>query len=230
MSGQGSADSSWTSDSGTTADAPAGGNVIFPFPVQPVSAREQLRDAIVAALKAANLTVGAAPVSVDSPGDWPYPQAKLPAVCVRCATENSASLTKGNTDFTTTVEVDVRAAAYATTGEAAQSTIDSLWYQIKRAILFDFYVLQLVQNVTTVESTFEIKADGNVHLAGVVSRFRLETFETFDMGQPLQPLAARSVAPPVADLVEVTLDITRPGANPPNTPQPGDVGLTINLE
>lgn len=224
-----SSDASWQADGGTTGDAPAGGNVVFPFPLQAVTARKELRDAVIAALKRANLKIGNAAVTVDSPGNWPYPQDKLPAVCVRSAVDRKTSLTKGNTDFTTGVELDVRAACWATTAEAAQAAIDSLWYQVEQTILLDFYVLQLIQNVTTVESAFEIKADGQVQLAGAIGKFFFETFETFDPGQTPAAVMAPSVAPAIEPLTEITIDVTRPNANPPFTKQAGDVGLTITL-
>lgn len=216
---------------------------VFPFPLQAVTARRQLRKAVIAALKRAQLSVGTSAVSVDSPGDWPYQQAKLPAVCVRAPTDNKQSLTKGNTDYTTTVEVDVRAAVSATTAEAAQDAIELLWFQIEQAILQDFYVIELVQNVPSIESTFEIKADAQVHLAGAIGKFRFETFETFDVAQSAQidadgpwstdasstPEAPPSVASPLEPLTEITVDVTRQGSNPPYSEQPGDVGLIITL-
>ena len=192
--------------------------------MQPITARRQLRLAVVAALEAAEL--GA---TVDSPGDWPYQQEKLPAICVRAPTDNKQSVTKGNTDYTTTVEVDVRAAVSATTAEKAQDAIEQFWFLIERAILTDFYVLELVQNVSRIESAFEIKADGQVHIAGAISRFYFEAFETFDISQPPGALTPRSVAPPLVPLTEVSVDVTRQGSNPPYSEQPGDVGLIITL-
>lgn len=215
-------------DSGVTADAPGG--ALFPFPVQPITARRQLRLAVIAALKNANLTAGATAIrEIDSPGDWPYPEANLPAVCVRSTADGKSGLSRGTTNFTTVVEIDVRAAVAATTGEAAQDDLEALWNQIERAILLDFYVIQIVQKVQSIESAFELKADGQVHIAGAVSRFRFETFETFDISVPVGPLVAPSPTTPIGPLTEITVDVTKPGSNPPFSPQPGDVGLTIML-
>lgn len=217
-----------SADSGVTADAPSG--ALFPFPLQAVTARRQLRLAVVAALTNARLAAGTTPVAkVDSPGDWPYPQASLPAVCVRSPTDGKQGLSKGNTDFTTIVEIDVRAAVSATTAEAAQDALEALWYQIEQAILCDFYVIQLVQKVVSVETAVEIKADGQAHLAGAIARFRFETFETFDISVPVGPLVAPSPATPIGPLSEVTVDVTKPGSNPPFSPQPGDAGLIVML-
>lgn len=216
-----SVDGAWTADAGTSA--------VFPFPLQAVTARRQLRLAVVNALKNAALKVGGKAVSIDSPGDWPYPQERLPAACVRAPNDSKASTTKGNTDFRTTVEVDVRAAVGATTAEAAQDAIEALWYQIEQAVLLDFYVVQLVQNVPSIESDFEVKRDGQMHLAGARGRFRFETFETFDRTQTPAALAPPSVASPLEPLTEVTVDVTRAGSNPPYSSQPDDVGLTLTL-
>jgi hypothetical protein len=202
---------------------------VFPFPLQPITARRQLRQAVVAALGRANLVVGTTSASVDSPGDWPYPQQKLPAVCVRSSLETKAAVGKKAPDFTTTAELDVRAATFATTGEAAQDALEALWYQVEQAILTDFYVLQLVQSIPTIESAFEIKADAQGHIAGAIGRFRFETFETFDISQSTGGVIVPSVADPIVPLDTVTVDLTRQGSDPPFSPQPDDLGLTLNL-
>lgn len=218
-------------------------SAVFPFPPQPITARRQIRKAVIAALKRAALSVGAAAVSVDSPGDWPYPQAKLPVISVRSATDSKTGTSKGQDNFTTAVEVDVRAACAATTAEAAQDAIDLLWFGVEQAILLDFYLLSILQNVPSVESAFEIKAEGQIHFAGAIGRFRFETFETFDIGQSTDVAADQewtadsgappedppSIAEPIAPLTEVTIDVTRPGSTPPYSEQPGDVGLTITF-
>lgn len=196
----------------------------FPFPPQPVTARRQLRLAAVFALK--NAELGA---TVDSPGDWPYPQQNLPAVCVRTGSDSKSALTKKGVAFTTALELEVRAAVSGTTAEAAQDAIEQLWYQIEQAILLDFYVLQLVQTVSSIESTIEIKADGQVHLAGIIGRFRLETFETFDVSVPTGTVAAPSVAVPIVPLTTVSVDVTQQGSDPPFSAQAGDLGLTLTL-
>lgn len=221
-----SADGTWTADSGIPADSPA---AIFPFPVQPIAARRQLRQAVVAALKRANLAVGTAAVAVDSPGDFPYPQAKLPAICVRGTTDGKESLTKGNTEYTDTVEIHVGASVAATTGEAAQDAIEILWYQIEQALLCDYYLLEIIQNVSRIESAINISAEGQVHIGSAAGRFRFETFETFDISQSAGAVVAPSVASPLGSLTEVTVDVTKPGSNPPYSEQPGDVGLTLTL-
>jgi hypothetical protein len=197
--------------------------------MQPVTARQQLRQAVLDALEGVDLTVGTATASVDSPGDWPYPQAKLPAVCVRSATDTKVPINKGGTNFTTTVEVDVRAAVCATTGEAAQADLEALWYQVEQTILQDFYLLELTQNIASIESAWETKADGQSHFAGVIGRFRFETVESFDVSIQPGPVTARPVADPIVPLTNVTVDVTRPGSDPPYSAQPGDVGLTITL-
>lgn len=204
-------------------------SAVFPFPVQPVTARRQLRQAVIAALKNADLVSGTAAVSVDSPGDWPYPQEKLPAVCVRSATETKTSINRSNPNFTSVIELDVRAVLAATTAEAAQDAIEALWFLVERAILLDFYVLELVQQVLTVESAVDIEAKGQLHIAGAIGRFRFEVFETFDIAQPEGTLAAPSVADPIVPLTEVTVDITQATSDPPYSAQPGDHGLTITL-
>lgn len=207
----------------------AGPAAIFPYPIQAVTARQQIRVAVLEALQGAELTVGTANVTVDSPGVWPYPQGKLPAACVRSATESKTSFGRGSSNFTTTVEVDVRAAVCATTAEAAQDAIELLWYEIEQAIFQDFYILEITQNVASAESAMDIDAKGQLFIAGMIGRFRFETVDSFDVTVTPSPVMPRSVASEIVPLTEVTIDVTRPGSDPPYSAQQGDVGLTIAL-
>lgn len=219
---------SWTSDSDTQADA--SGPPPFPFPVQPMTARRQLRLAAVHALKEANLSVEQKTVTVDSPGNWPYPQQALPAVCVRAPGARKESLNKGNTDYTTSVTIEVRAAVTATTAEAAQDALEALELQIEEKILTDFYVLELVQNVTSIETAFDLDAKkSQVPVAGAVIRFEFETVEVFQVGQALGTLAPPAEAPPPTTLTEITVDVTQAGSVPPYSPATGDPGLALTL-
>ena len=218
----------WTSDSGTQADS--SGPPTFPFPVQPMTARRQLRLAVMHALQEAQLTVQQKPVTVDSPGNWPYPQQSLPAVCVRAPSGRKESNTKGNTNYTTSVTIDVRAAVTATTAEAAQDALEALELLLEQIILTDYYVLQIVQNVTGIETAFDLEAKQTQSpVAGVVIRFQFETSEVFQVGQSLGTLAPPSEGTPPTPLTEITVDLTQSGSTPPYSPAQGDIGLTLTL-
>lgn len=170
---------------------------------QPMSARRQFRLAIVAELR-----TKIPGVNVMSPGDWPTPPEKLPALLVNVPTEQKQSVNRGMAEFTTTCSIVVQGQVSATTGEAAQDAIEDLVYRTEEAILRGYWIVGMGQQFTTVQTEVECKADGNWHLAGFRMTFNAETFESFD---PTADTPAASQWPPadpvISPFTEVQLHV-----------------------
>lgn len=144
--------------------------------MQPMMARRLLRLAVVGELKA-KLD---ASVTVLSPGNWPTPQEKLPAVLVKVPTEQKQSLNKGMPEFTTTITLQVEGRLEGATPEDAQDAIEDLGYQVEEAILKGYWIGRVVQQFASVSTDVEINSESKTHIAGFRMVFACETFEGFD--------------------------------------------------
>lgn len=144
--------------------------------IQPMMARRLLRLAVVGVLKD-RLD---ASVFLASPGNWPTPGEKLPAVLVKVPSEQKQSINKGLPEFTTTLTLQVEGRLQADTPEAAQDAIEDLGYQVEEAILKGFWIRQIIQQFASVTTDIEINSDGKGHLAGFRMVISCETFEVFD--------------------------------------------------
>src|SRR4051794_22574658 len=98
--------------------------------VQPMLARRLLRLAVVGELQAKLQGV-----NVMSPGAWPTPPEKLPAVLVRVPREDKQSIQRGMPEFNTTCSIELLGQVQAATPEEAQDVIDDLAYQVEEAVL-----------------------------------------------------------------------------------------------
>lgn len=137
--------------------------------------RSGLRLAVLAALQAANV----AP-TIQSPGDWSLPPAKLPAVQVRPGTERKMPVSvNGETQFNSTATIEVKATVSGATGTEALLALEALDALVEGAVLKDIALRRIVQKFT-VESVAEIKSDGKVHFASTSTAFHLEFFDVFD--------------------------------------------------
>ena len=177
-------------------------------PQQPMLARRQLRLAALSAIQSIQSSAGI--LTVDSPGDWNTPPERMPAVLLRNGRERKDSVNKGMPEFNTTAAIEIEARIEAATATAAQDAIEALGYAIENAILLDYNVISMVQQVTSVDTETEITADGRRHLGGIRMVLSFEMFEAFD------PTAA----PPVATTWPVV-----PAATVPFT----SVGLHADL-
>jgi hypothetical protein len=153
---------------------------------QPFTARTQVRQAVAAALRSANL--GA---TIDSPGDRDTPPTKLPAILMRSAGDRKESLMRGPPEFTTTVSIEIEARVEAERPEDAQDLLEGLCYAIECAVLTNYALTVLIQQVSSVDTKLEITSDGRRHLGGAFMTFAFEVVEVFDplTQSPVQPVA-----------------------------------------
>lgn len=147
-------------------------------PMQPMSARRQLRLAVLGALNAMKTSAGIA--TIDSPGDWTTPPEKLPAVLMRSGRGHRESKMKGMVEFDSSVAIEIEARVEAASASAAQDAIEALSYAIENAILTDYNVIGMVQQVSSIDEEIEITAEGKHHLGGIKMVLSFELFEAFD--------------------------------------------------
>ncbi|QNK65758.1 hypothetical protein [Variovorax sp. PAMC26660] len=191
---------------------------------QPMSARRMLRLAVVALLRAE-----IPGTTIVSPGDWPTPPEKLPALLVNVPTETKQSINKGQPEFTTTASVVVQGQVTATTAEAVQDLIEDLAYRVENAILTGYWLNRMTQQFATVQTEVECTADGGRQLAGFRMTLSTETFESFDPTQASPPASTWPPAEPAIVPLEsmgIHLDTTSPfdaTGTYPNPPFPGAV-------
>ena len=172
----------------------------MPIPSQPMLARRQLRQAVVAAIQVIQASAGI--VDIDSPGDWSTAPNRLPAVLVRNGTERKESIQRGMAEFTTTVTVEIEARLNAVSAVAAQDAIEALGYRIENAVLQNYSVIGMVNQVSSIETQTEINADGRQHLAGIMMRLNFEMPEMYDPTAAPPALTAWPVVP--AQIVPLT--------------------------
>ncbi len=157
---------------------------------QPMLARRQLRLAVLAALeRIPNVTV-------DSPGDWATPPAKLPAILMRVGHEHKEALSRSMPEFTTLATIEIEARVEATTAAAAQDSIEALCYLIENTVLTDYSVIGMTQKVSSIDAISEITANGKMHLGGVKMAIGFEMMEAFDPTATPPPATAWPPSPP----------------------------------
>lgn len=187
---------------------------------QPMSARRQVRLAVVGELRSKIDGV----TTIVSPGDWPTPPEKLPALLVSVPTEQKASIRRGMPTFNTTVTVVVQGQVISATASAVQDAIEDLAFQVENAILNGFWIVRMVQQFTSVQTDVECTAEGGKHLAGFKMSIAAELFEAFDPTEVESPESPWPPADPtLSPLTEmqVHLDMAAPFdatgtyANPP---------------
>lgn len=149
---------------------------------QPMSARRQLRLAVVGELRAR--IEGA---TLASPGDWPTSQERLPALLVNVPTETKVSINRGMSEFTTTVSIVVQGQLAAGSAEAAQDDIEDLAYRVENAILQGYWIVRMVQQFSSVQTDVQCTAEGGRQLAGFRMTIAAEVFEDFDPTQDPSP-------------------------------------------
>ena len=211
----------------------------FQIPLQPMLGRRQLRLAVLGALNSASLAVNGVPVTIMSPGDWTVIPEELPAIIVRTANESKTSFNKGGAPrFVTTCVLEVKAIVEESTAEAAQDSIEALWYAVENAILQNYSVIAMLDQVAGIDSGLEISAEGSRHLAGIAGAFRCEFPETaYDITQdepeatqwpndppPPAPLDAVSVVADLTNVFDATGTYTDPSFPQAVTPAPRTQG------
>lgn len=138
--------------------------------------RSAIRKLVVAALQAA-----AAAPSIQSPGDWSVPPAKLPAILVRCGDDQKTSTgPNGETQFNTDFVIEIRGIVSASTAEAAQDALEDLGATIEDVILRNIGIREAAQDFPVIATATEIKADGRVHFGAVSIAMHFQIYEAFD--------------------------------------------------
>jgi hypothetical protein len=153
---------------------------------QPMLARRQFRLAVMMALQGLSVTLA-------SPGNWPTPGDKLPALLVNVPTENKVSSGRNVPEFTTTASLVIQGQVTGATPEAAQDSLDALCYLVENAVLTDYWVNNMIQQFVSIQTETEITSEGSHHLAGFRMTIGAEMFEAFD---PLLIAPAASAWPP----------------------------------
>lgn len=184
--------------------------------LQPMLARRQLRTAAVFYLRKL------ADITVQSPGNWPTPPEKMPALLVNTPTEQKSSINKGIAEFTTTCSLVVQGRVEASTPEAAQDAIEQLAYRVENALFEGYWLTRLVQQFSNVSTEQDVSSEGKNHLGGFRMTLSAEMYEVFD---PTVPAPDGSTWPPdetdavPLDGIDMHLDTAQPfdatGAYPP---------------
>lgn len=139
---------------------------------------EQLRELVIAALKAANTLAGA---NVFAPRDTPLASSELPAIMVDDQREDSES--RGNAGFPaflTTAILLVEAKVERETSEAVKADLSTLRRQIKVAALTDWSIIASVEQVVGVRTETAISAEGKKHVGELRMQFAFRYPEDFE--------------------------------------------------
>ena len=174
----------------------------------PILASRQLRLAAIAALQAASLDA-----QIESPGDWQTPSERLPMILLRMARERKESTSKGMPTFTTTSVMELSARLEATSEIAAQDAIEALGARIEQALLTNYSLISLVQQVAFIERSIEVTATGRHHVGEFKMAVGFEVFEAFDVLDVSPPEALTEIGVHV-DLA-APFDANGTYANPP---------------
>lgn len=138
--------------------------------------RSAMRKLVVAAFQAA-----AAAPTIQSPGDWSTPPAKLPAILVRCGDDQKVSTgANGETQFNTDFAIEIRGVVSGATAEAAQDALEDLAATIEDVVLRDIGIRSMTQDFPVVATATEIKADGRLHFGAVHVAVHFQIYEAFD--------------------------------------------------
>ena len=175
--------------------------------------RSGLRIAVLAALRAA-----AVAPTIQSPGDWSTPPAKLPAVLVRPGGEVKESKgPNGPTKFDSTAAIEIRAIVRGITGESALDAVEALGAVIEDIVFKDYALRRLVQDFRRVDTITEIKSEGKEHFAAISMAVRCTFFEEFDpdVTATLQRMTVTADLTNVADPSGTYVDPLFPNAATP---------------
>lgn len=141
---------------------------------------DTLRDAAVAALKAANTLAGQ---RVYSPRDWPTWNGIHPAIIVRTPDESAQSLGPvGVPTFNTTITLAISGRVERDSEAHADADARTLAKQIKAAILQNgqFIKTQAVQQFVGFTSRIEVTAEARKHIGEVTVSLSVEVFQVYE--------------------------------------------------
>ncbi|WP_434627643.1 hypothetical protein [Chromobacterium sp. CV08] len=140
--------------------------------------RTQLRNAVVAALQAANTLAGQ---KVYAPRDLPVTPPGMPLILVQTPLERKQGRGPlGAPQFLTTATVAINARVSGSSAGQVESLLDTICDQIESAVLTDYTVLRMVQQVLAVETEIEVTGQQREHLGEAWLRFDFEYPEVFE--------------------------------------------------
>ncbi|SDH06005.1 MULTISPECIES: hypothetical protein [unclassified Duganella] len=170
----------------------------------PILARRQIRQAVIAALQGAGVVPAK---SLSSPGDWVTQPERVPAILVRVTKATKEPQATGPTNFTTVVLVELETRVSANSAATAQDELDELDAKVEQALFTNTELIRLVQRFG-MEAESEINSEGRNHVGGTRMQLRCEAFEAFD---PIYdaPDALQPVAPPLEG-VALHVDLAAP--------------------
>lgn len=170
----------------------------------PILARRQIRQAVVAALQGAGVVPAK---SLSSPGDWVTQPERVPAILVRVTKAIKEPVATGPANFTTVVIVELETRVSANSAATAQDELDELDAKVEQALFTNVELIHLVQRMG-MEAESEINSEGRNHVGGTRMQLRCEAFEAFD---PIYdaPDGLQPVAPPL-DGVTLHVDLAAP--------------------
>ncbi|AIP29843.1 hypothetical protein DR64_738 [Paraburkholderia xenovorans LB400] len=138
--------------------------------------RSTMRKMVVAAFQAA-----AAAPTIQSPGDWSTPPAKLPAILVRCGDDQKISNGNiGETQFNTDLVIEIRGIVSGPSGEAAQDALEDLGATIEDILLRNVAIRAQTQDFPMIATVTEIKSEGRLHFGAVSMAVHFQIYEAFD--------------------------------------------------
>lgn len=139
--------------------------------------REQLVDAVVLALIAANTIAGS---SIYADRDWPLSEPQLPSILVKAPAERKESLVRGAPQFNTTATITVLARVSGVTSQAVAKLLALICRQIEKAVLSSGSPVQMmVQQFTSVDTETRQTSVGEKPLGDALLSIACEFYEEF---------------------------------------------------
>ncbi len=147
------------------------------MPLTPDSvSRTMLHDLAVAILVAARTDAGA---SVFAPRDWPEDPSLFPAIAVQTPTERKESLTRGPREFTTMITLAVMVRVTSDSAGDTDAALERLCFQVEDAILSSTAMMQMVQQISRVETSMVVEAGGEGPIGEAAILFDCEVFQIY---------------------------------------------------
>lgn len=138
--------------------------------------RNDIRDAMIAAIKAAATLAGD---KVYQPDDWPMGAALMPSVLVNAPHERKESWGRNAPSFTTTATIVAIGRVAGTAQRQVQADIELLCEQIEIAVLTDQQMNQMIQQFSSVETQVVLTSEGKQHFAEATISFAPEFAQVY---------------------------------------------------
>lgn len=170
-----------------------------------------LRGLVVEAIKAYGTL---AKNNVVELGDWPSQPDSLPQIYVYDGHSSAQSIARAQPNFTTTSYIMADCRLDAETLADARRACDTIEAQVKQAVLTNFDIIRLLQQVASVQTQKKITTDSGKHVGSVQIEFAMEYFQSQEeYYAPVNPAPLDTIGIH-ADLENV-YDATGTYANPP---------------